>query len=93
MGWRCDRRATYDRDCRRSPGNLKGIIKAGELARRMGRGKISGLTDDVAQCIKTFKKAVQDNEKATEKPEPEKTIDGSSAPSTAAPSDVGIEVV
>ena len=41
-----------------------------------GRGKISDLMGDVAQGIKSFKKGLQDDDKAPEKPaEPVKTID------------------
>ena len=60
-----------------------------------GRGKISDLMGDVAQGIKAFKKGMQDDEGAAEKPsEPVKTIDhnSTSAPS-AARSDVGSKAV
>ncbi len=58
-----------------------------------GRGKISDLMGDVAQGIKAFKKGMQDDEKTAEKPEPTKTIDHNTAPSTAARSDVGSKAV
>jgi sec-independent protein translocase protein TatA len=54
-----------------------------------GRGKISDLMGDVAQGIKAFKKGMKDDESAAEKPEPVKTIDHNSPPSTASRSDVG----
>ncbi|MGB3866686.1 MAG: twin-arginine translocase TatA/TatE family subunit [Xanthobacteraceae bacterium] len=56
-----------------------------------GRGKISDLMGDVAQGIKAFKKGMQDDDKAPEKPEPVKTIDHG-AQSQAARSDVGTKV-
>jgi sec-independent protein translocase protein TatA len=58
-----------------------------------GRGKISDLMGDVAQGIKAFKKGMQDDEKAPEKPEPMKSIDHNAAPPTAARSDVGSKAV
>jgi sec-independent protein translocase protein TatA len=58
-----------------------------------GRGKISDLMGDVAQGIKAFKKGMQDDEKAPEKPEPVKTIDHNTTPSAAARSDVGSKAV
>ena len=58
-----------------------------------GRGKISDLMGDVAQGIKAFKKGMQDDDKPAEKPEPVKTIDHNTAPSTAARSDVGSKAV
>ncbi len=58
-----------------------------------GRGKISDLMGDVAQGIKAFKKGMQDDDKAAEKPEPVKTIDHNATPSTAARSDVGSKAV
>ena len=57
-----------------------------------GRGKISDLMGDVAQGIKAFKKGMQDDDKAPEKPEPVKTIDHS-AQSQAARTDVGSKAV
>ncbi|MBN8990945.1 MAG: twin-arginine translocase TatA/TatE family subunit [Rhizobiales bacterium] len=59
-----------------------------------GRGKISDLMGDVAQGIKAFKKGMQDDDKAAEKPaaEPTKTIDHSSQPQ-AARTDVGSKAV
>ena len=57
-----------------------------------GRGKISDLMGDVAQGIKAFKKGMQDDEKTAEKPEPVKTLDHNSTPSTAR-SDVGSKAV
>jgi sec-independent protein translocase protein TatA len=57
-----------------------------------GRGKISDLMGDVAQGIKAFKKGMQDDDKAAEKPEPTKSIDHSAAP-TAARTDVGSKAV
>ncbi|CAN7541547.1 twin-arginine translocase TatA/TatE family subunit [Bradyrhizobium sp. LjRoot220] len=59
-----------------------------------GRGKISDLMGDVAQGIKSFKKGLQDDDKAAEKPavEPTKTIDHNAAPS-AARTDVGSKAV
>ena len=58
-----------------------------------GRGKISDLMGDVAQGIKAFKKGMQDDEKAAEKPEPVKTIDHNAPAPTAARSDVGSKAV
>jgi sec-independent protein translocase protein TatA len=62
-----------------------------------GRGKISDLMGDVANGIKAFKKGMQDDEKAPEKPdEPVKSIDHTidrNAPPTAARSDVGSKAV
>ena len=58
-----------------------------------GRGKISGLMGDVASGIKAFKKGMQEDEKAPEKPaEAPKTIDHNAAPS-AARTDVGSKAV
>jgi sec-independent protein translocase protein TatA len=57
-----------------------------------GRGKISDLMGDVAQGIKSFKKGMQDDDATAEKkPDPLKTIDGSSPPPVrdAQRSDVG----
>jgi sec-independent protein translocase protein TatA len=58
-----------------------------------GRGKISDLMGDVAQGIKAFKKGMQDDDKAPEKPEPVKTIDHNAPGPTAARSDVGSKAV
>ena len=60
-----------------------------------GRGKISDLMGDVANGIKAFKKGMQDDDKAPEKPaEPVKTIDHTAAPApTAARTDVGSKAV
>ena len=59
-----------------------------------GRGKISDLMGDVAQGIKAFKKGMQDDDKATEKPEPVKTIDHNATTTpTAARTDVGSKAV
>jgi sec-independent protein translocase protein TatA len=58
-----------------------------------GRGKISDLMGDVAQGIKAFKKGMQDDDKAPEKPEPVKTIDHNTPAPTAARTDVGSKVV
>ena len=60
-----------------------------------GRGKISDLMGDVAQGIKAFKKGMQDDDKAPEKPaEPPKTIDHTTTPApTAARTDVGSKAV
>jgi sec-independent protein translocase protein TatA len=58
-----------------------------------GRGKISDLMGDVAQGIKAFKKGMQDDDKAAEKPEPVKTIDHTTPAPTAARTDVGSKVV
>jgi sec-independent protein translocase protein TatA len=58
-----------------------------------GRGKISDLMGDVAQGIKAFKKGMQDDETAAEKPEPVKSIDHNTTPPTAARSDVGSKAV
>ena len=58
-----------------------------------GRGKISDLMGDVAQGIKAFKKGMQDDDKAPEKPEPVKTIDHSAPAPTAARTDVGSKAV
>jgi len=58
-----------------------------------GRGKISDLMGDVAQGIKAFKKGMQDDEKAAEKPEPVKTIDHNATQPTTARSDVGSKAV
>ena len=58
-----------------------------------GRGKISGLMGDFAQGIKAFKKGMQDDDKAPEKPEPVKTIDHNAPAPTAARSDVGSKAV
>jgi sec-independent protein translocase protein TatA len=58
-----------------------------------GRGKISDLMGDVASGIKAFKKGMQDDDKAPEKPaETPKTIDHNAAP-TAARTDVGSKAV
>ena len=58
-----------------------------------GRGKISDLMGDVAQGLKAFKKGMKDDESVAEKPEPVKTIDHNSPPSTANRSDVGSKTV
>ena len=60
-----------------------------------GRGKISDLMGDVANGIKAFKKGMQDDDKAPEKPaEPPKTIDQNATPApTAARTDVGSKAV
>jgi len=58
-----------------------------------GRGKISDLMGDVAQGIKAFKKGMKDDETATDKTEPVKSIDHSNASSTPARSDVGSKAV
>jgi sec-independent protein translocase protein TatA len=60
-----------------------------------GRGKISDLMGDVAQGIKSFKKGLQDDDKAPEKPaEPVKTIDHNATPApTATRTDVGSKAV
>jgi sec-independent protein translocase protein TatA len=58
-----------------------------------GRGKISDLMGDVAQGIKAFKKGMQDDETAAEKPEPVKSIDHSATPPATARSDVGSKAV
>jgi sec-independent protein translocase protein TatA len=58
-----------------------------------GRGKISDLMGDVAQGIKAFKKGMKDDETASEKSEPVKTIDHNAASPTAARSDVGSKAV
>ena len=61
------------------------IVVIGVVLLLFGRGKISDLMGDVAQCIKSFKKGLQDDEKTAEKPaEPVKTIDHTAAPSQAA---------
>ena len=58
-----------------------------------GRGKISDLMGDVAQGIKAFKKGMKDDETASDKSEPVKSIDHNSASPTAARSDVGSKAV
>jgi sec-independent protein translocase protein TatA len=58
-----------------------------------GRGKISDLMGDVAQGIKAFKKGMKDDETASDKSEPVKTIDHNAPPPTAARSDVGSKAV
>jgi sec-independent protein translocase protein TatA len=58
-----------------------------------GRGKISDLMGDVAQGIKAFKKGMKDDEAASDKPEPVKTIDHNAASPSAARSDVGSKAV
>ena len=59
-----------------------------------GRGKISDLMGDVANGIKAFKKGMQDDDKAPEKPaEPPKTIDHNNTAPTAARTDVGSKAV
>jgi sec-independent protein translocase protein TatA len=58
-----------------------------------GRGKISDLMGDVAQGIKAFKKGMKDDETASDKPEPVKTIDHNAASPSAARSDVGSKAV
>ncbi|TPQ31122.1 twin-arginine translocase TatA/TatE family subunit [Bradyrhizobium guangdongense] len=58
-----------------------------------GRGKISDLMGDVAQGIKAFKKGMQDDDKAADKPaDPAKSIEHTGAP-TAARTDVGSKAV
>ena len=48
------------------------IVVIGVVLLLFGRGKISDLMGDVAQGIKSFKKGLQDDDKAPEKPaEPE----------------------
>ena len=60
-----------------------------------GRGKISDLMGDVAQGIKAFKKGMKDDDTALDNkpPDPVKSIDHNSAPSTPARSDVGSKAV
>ena len=58
-----------------------------------GRGKISDLMGDVAQGIKSFKKGMQDDDKAEEKSEPVKSIDHAGTPSSTPRSDVGSKAV
>ena len=58
-----------------------------------GRGKISDLMGDVAQGIKAFKKGMKDDETATDKTEPVKSIDHNTSPNAAARSDVGSKAV
>jgi sec-independent protein translocase protein TatA len=58
-----------------------------------GRGKISDLMGDVAQGIKAFKKGMKDDETASDKSEPVKSIDHNAASPTAARSDVGSKAV
>lgn len=58
-----------------------------------GRGKVSDLMGDVAKGIKAFKKGMQDEDAAAEKPEPMKTIESTAAAPTAARSDVGSKAV
>ncbi len=58
-----------------------------------GRGKISDLMGDVAQGIKAFKKGMKDDEAASDKPEPVKSIDHNATPPSAARQDVGSKAV
>ena len=58
-----------------------------------GRGKISDLMGDVAQGIKAFKKGMKDDDVASDKPEPVKSIDHNGASSAAARQDVGSKAV
>jgi len=58
-----------------------------------GRGKISDLMGDVAQGIKAFKKGMRDEETASDKPEPVKSIDHNTASSSTTRSDVGSKAV
>jgi sec-independent protein translocase protein TatA len=58
-----------------------------------GRGKISDLMGDVAQGIKAFKKGMKDDDVASDKPEPVKSIDHNSAAPPAARQDVGSKAV
>ncbi|HEY5278332.1 MAG TPA: twin-arginine translocase TatA/TatE family subunit [Pseudolabrys sp.] len=45
-----------------------------------GRGKISDLMGDVAGGIKAFKKGMSEDDTASAKPEPAKSIEASAAP-------------
>ena len=58
-----------------------------------GRGKVSDLMGDVAQGIKAFKKGMQEDDTAAEKPESMKTIENTAATPTAARSDIGSKAV
>jgi len=58
-----------------------------------GRGKISDLMGDVAQGIKAFKKGMKDDETASDKSEPVKSIDHNATPPSAARQDVGSKAV
>jgi sec-independent protein translocase protein TatA len=58
-----------------------------------GRGKISDLMGDVAQGIKAFKKGMKDDDVASDKPEPVKSIDHNSTSPSAARQDVGSKAV
>ena len=58
-----------------------------------GRGKISDLMGDVAQGIKAFKKGMRDEETASDKSEPVKSIDHNTASSSTTRSDVGSKAV
>jgi sec-independent protein translocase protein TatA len=58
-----------------------------------GRGKISDLMGDVAQGIKAFKKGMKDDDVASDKPEPVKSIDHNSASPSATRQDVGSKAV
>ena len=59
-----------------------------------GRGKISDLMGDVARASSPSRRAMQDDDKAPEKPaEPPKTIDHNAAAPTAARTDVGSKAV
>ncbi|HEY0233897.1 MAG TPA: twin-arginine translocase TatA/TatE family subunit [Afipia sp.] len=71
------------------------IVVIGVVLLLFGRGKISDLMGDVAQGIKAFKKGMADDEKAADKVEPVRTIDGNGKPvSASAPrSDVGSNIV
>ncbi|MES2752103.1 MAG: twin-arginine translocase TatA/TatE family subunit [Pseudomonadota bacterium] len=68
------------------------IVVIGVVLLLFGRGKISDLMGDVAQGIKAFKKGISEDDKAPEKTEPVKTIDGAPAP-TSSRTDVGSKVV
>jgi sec-independent protein translocase protein TatA len=58
-----------------------------------GRGKISDLMGDVAQGIKAFKKGMKDDDVASDKPEPVKSIDHNAASPSATRQDVGSKAV
>ena len=58
-----------------------------------GRGKISDLMGDVAGGIKAFKKGMKEDDGASDKPEPVKSIDHNSAAPSAARQDVGSKAV
>ena len=71
------------------------MVVAAVVVLLVGRGKISGVMGEFAQGIKAFKKGMQDDDKAPEKPaEPVKTIDHNATPApTAARTDVGSKAV